>query len=423
VGRTLTEVPGTWSSQFGFGVTVHWEDCTDRAATTCTPIPNAPTTQQSSYTLAPGDVGSFIVVVETATSSGGSTDARSAPVLVTTTSTTALTVSPQPSVTNQTVTLVGTVTAGPGSVGPSGTIAFLDGGTAISGCSGIPVSPTGQAVTIVCQSTFPAAAAQLSAVFAPNPGSAVAGSSSPVDVLSVSRDSTTTSLYVPRTIVSGEPTTFIAQVTPPAVRPGPREPTGTVEFLQDGKPIKGCLAQAIGPTGAVCTITYVSTRTHALTARYQGDGNFAPSASRPHTARVTAHARITSTMRWIFFYTRSYTRVVGLILRGAAHTRVLVTCHGAGCPFSRRIVSVDRRTRCKRKLHGRCRQANRSPGTVNLARIFGSRRLSVGARIAVAITRPGWVGKYYAFTTRPSRVPRVQISCLPPGATRPDNRC
>jgi Bacterial Ig-like domain (group 3) len=422
-GRTLTEVPGTWSSQFGFSVTVHWEDCTDRAATTCTPIPNAPTTQQSSYTLGPGDVGSFIIVVETATSAGGSTDARSAPVLVTTTSTTALTVSPQPSVTNQTVTLMGTVTAGPGSVGPSGTLTFLNGGTAIGGCNGIPVSPTGQAVTIVCQTTFPASAAQLSAVFAPNPGSAVAGSSSPVDVLSVGRDSTTTSLYAAKTIVAGEPTTFIAQVSPPAARPGPLEPTGTVEFLNGGKPIKACRAQPIGPTGATCAITYVSTGTRAVTARYQGDGNFNPSASRPQTPRVVARARIASTMRWSFSVTATYTRVISLMLHGAAHTRVLVTCQGKGCPFGRRVFGVSRPTRCKRTAHRRCHQAKRSTGTINLARVFGSRRLRIGARIGVAITRPGWVGKYYAFTTRPSRVPRVQISCLPPGATRPAKRC
>lgn len=424
VGQTLTEVPGTWSSQLGWSASVRWESCTNSTATTCTPIPNAPNAQQSSYTLGPGDVGSFIIVIETATSTGGSTDARSAPVgIVTTTSTTGLTVTPQPSITNQAVTLTGTVTAGPGSVGPSGTLAFLDGGTPVAGCNGIPVSPIGQAVTIVCQTTFPASAAQLSAVFAPNPGSAVAGSSSPVDVLSVSRDSTVTSLYVPKTIVAGEPITFIAQVSPPAVRPGPLEPTGTVEFLQGGKPIAGCRAQAIGPIGATCTTTYLATRTRVITARYQGDANFDPSASRPHTARVTARARITSTMRWSFFYTRTYTRVVGLVLRGAAHTRVLVTCQGKGCPFSRRIISVTRRTRCKRKVHGRCHQSKRSIGTINLARVFGSRRLRVGARIGVAIARPGWIGKYYAFTTRPSHVPRVQIGCLPPGATRPAKRC
>jgi hypothetical protein len=332
-------------------------------------------------------------------------------------------VSPQPGITNQTETMVATVASGDGSVGPSGTLAFLNGGTPISGCDGIPVSPTGQSVTIVCQTTFPASAAQLSAVFAPNSGAAVAGSSSPVDVLSISRDSTVTSLYVPKTIVAGEPTTFIAQVSPPAARPGPLEPVGTVEFFNGRKRIRGCAAQPIGPTGATCTVTYISTGTRTITARYQGDGNFNPSASRPRTALVVARARVKATMRWSFFYTGTYTRVIALMLQRAAHTHVLVTCHGRGCPFRRRVLSTKRQTRCKRKAHGRCRQVKRPDGTVNLTRIFGGRHLRVGTRIAVAITRPGWVGKYYAFTARPGRQPRIQISCLAPGATRPGKRC
>jgi hypothetical protein len=315
------------------------------------------------------------------------------------------------------------VTAGPGAAGPSGTLTFLDGGAAIGGCNGIPVNPTAQSVTIACQTTFGASAAQLSAVFAPSQGAAVAGSSSPVHVLSVSRDSTVTSLFVPKTIIAGEPITFIAQVSPPAARPGPLEPTGTVEFLRGAKPIAACRAQPIGPSGATCTVTYVSTGTRVITARYQGDTNFDPSASHPKTAHVVVRAHITSTMRWSFYYTSTYTRVVGLMLRGTAHTRVVVTCHGRGCPFSGRIVGLSRPKRCKHKVHGRCPQSKRTAPTINLARIFRKRRLGVGTQIAVAITRPGWVGKYYAFTTRPGRVPRVQISCLPPGATRPGKGC
>lgn len=424
VGHTLTENGGQWANiTLPASDTVQWEECTDSTATTCKDIPNTPTTPGSTYTVVPGDVGSFIVVVETVNAANGTASAQSAPVLATTTSTTGLAVSPQPSITNQSVSLVGTVTAGPGTVGPSGMLTFLDGANPISGCNGIPVSPTGQSVTIACQTTFGASAAQLSAVFAPNPGAAVAGSSSPVDVLSVKRDTTIISLYVPRTIVAGEPTTFIAQVSPPAVRPGPFEPTGTVEFLRGAKPIAACSAQPIGPAGATCTVTYVSTGTRFITARYQGDANFDPSASHPKTAHVVVRARITSTMQWSFSITPSYTKVVGLMLRGAAHTRVLVSCDGRGCPFSRRVVVGNRRSRCRRKAHGRCPQSKRTAATINLARIFGSRRLGVGTQIAVAITRPGWVGKYYAFTTRPGRAPRVQISCLAPGTTRPGRGC
>jgi hypothetical protein len=138
---------------------------------------------------------------------------------------------------------------------------------------------------------------------------------------------------------------------------------------------------------------------------------------------VVARSRISSTMRWSFLFTPTYTKVVGLMVQGAAHTRVLVTCHGKGCPFSHRVFSTNRRKSCKRKVHGRCRETKGSSGTVNLAPAFGSRQLRAGARIVVAITRPGWIGKYFAFTSRPGSQPRIQIGCLAPGATRPGKRC
>ncbi len=332
-------------------------------------------------------------------------------------------VSPQPAITNQTETIAATVTAGVGSVSPSGTLAFLTGGTPISGCDAVPVSATGQTVTIVCQTTFGASVKQLSAVFTPTPGSAVAGSASAVDALSVGRDSTVTTLFVPNPVVAGEPATFIAQVSPPAVRPGPIQPSGNIEFLNGGKPIASCRAQPIGPTGAICTITYVSTGTHAITARYEGDGNFDPSASAPEPANVRARAHVTSTMRWTFFVAPAYTRVLGLLVRDALHTDVVVTCHGKGCSFARRVRAVNRHKVCTQRVHGRCRHTKSSGGTLDVAPDFGSHRLAVGTRIGVAITRPGWIGKYYAFTVRPGRAPRIQISCLPPGATRPGKGC
>ena len=423
-GSTLAEVPGTWTG--ASSVSVQWEDCATSAGTNCTPIPNAPTTIESSYTLGPGDVGRFIVVAEIANGPGGSSTASSPPVgIVTTTSTTALAVSPQPTITNQTETMVATVTSGDGSVRPSGTLAFLDGGAPIGGCDPLPVSPTGQTVTIACQTTFGASVRQLSAVFTPTPGSAVAGSGSAVDALSVGRDSSVTRLFVPNPVTAGVATTFVAQVSPPSVRPGPLQPTGDVEFLNGGKPIESCRAQPIGPTGAICSVTYVSTRTRLITARYLGDNNFDPSASRPKPAIVHARAHITSTMRWTFFVSPAYTRVLSLLVRGALHTHVLVTCHGHGCPFTQRVRAVNRHKVCTRRVHGRCRHTKSSggSGTLNVAPAFGSDRLAVGTRIGVAITRPGWIGRYYAFTVRPGRAPRIQISCLAPGATRPGGGC
>jgi hypothetical protein len=112
VGQTLSETGGSWANiTLPATDSVKWERCPNSSTTNCPAIPNSPTTSPSSYTLVPADVGSFIVVAETVTDSNGQTTAYSAPVgIVTTTSTTALTASPQPSVTNQPVTLVGTVT-------------------------------------------------------------------------------------------------------------------------------------------------------------------------------------------------------------------------------------------------------------------------------------------------------------------------
>ena len=49
--------------------------------------------------------------------------------------------------------------------------------------------------------------------------------------------------------------------------------------------------------------------------------------------------------------------------------------------------------------------------------------LGVGAQITVNIAKPGWVGKTYLFTTRADRAPRIQISCVAPGASKPGQGC
>lgn len=72
-GWILTEIPGTWS---GPRDSVEWERCTDPAGQFCAPIPGA---HGPRYVLGAGDVGNYIVVVETASNSAGVTRASSAP--------------------------------------------------------------------------------------------------------------------------------------------------------------------------------------------------------------------------------------------------------------------------------------------------------------------------------------------------------
>jgi hypothetical protein len=67
VGQTLTESHGSWTNS-PTSYSYQWEDC-DFSGSNCLPISGA--TSQS-YTLAVGDVGSTIVVQETASNAGGS---------------------------------------------------------------------------------------------------------------------------------------------------------------------------------------------------------------------------------------------------------------------------------------------------------------------------------------------------------------
>jgi hypothetical protein len=222
----------------------------------------------------------------------------------------------------------------------------------------------------------------------------------------------------------GVSTTYTATVTPPSTRPGPVEPSGSVEFLDGGQPIGSCLSQPLTNGGATCTVTYMAVGRHSISARYLGDGNFTGSSSAVQAVSavpVPPHVlgTITSTMQWTFFYTPFYTEVRALVLNGApAGSTVRVKCHGRGCPFAAHATIVTKSRRCAAKSRRGC-----SVRSVNLASAFAHRQLRVGAQVAVVIVRRGWIGKYYGFTIQAGRGPRVYIGCLPPGATRPRAHC
>jgi hypothetical protein len=74
-GQTLTAAPGSWQGTLPISFTYVWRRC-DPEGANCSPIADA--TAQT-YTLAPTDVGSTIVVVVTATNRKGSASATSLP--------------------------------------------------------------------------------------------------------------------------------------------------------------------------------------------------------------------------------------------------------------------------------------------------------------------------------------------------------
>ncbi|HWD73731.1 MAG TPA: Ig-like domain-containing protein [Solirubrobacteraceae bacterium] len=284
------------------------------------------------------------------------------------------------------------------------------------------VSPTGQSVTVVCQTSFGASTAVLRAVFTPDPGSTVAGSRSATDSLQVGQDASVISLTTSKSVRPGASTTLTATVTPASSGPGPIQPSGTIEFLDGDQPIASCLGQGLVNGGATCTATFTMAGTHSITASYSGDDNFTGSISSAHAVRVVPAVRgtISSTMQWSFAYTPSYTKILTLVVNGApAGSTVLVKCVGQGCPYVRHATAVRAQSRCG----GKGKRSCSADPSLNLRRGFEQRLLLPGTTITVMISRPGWIGKRYTFGIRARRGPRIRISCVAPGGTRPGVGC
>ena len=422
-GQTLMASPGIWTTN-PTSYTYQWQDC-DSSGHGCAAIAGA---TAATYTLTAVDVGNTIQVRVSGVNGGGSgLAAASAPTgLVHTTSTTSLTTSPGAWVTNEATTLAATVTSQAATAAPSGVVAFLDQGKAISGCGAVPVSPSGQSVTVFCQASFAAGSAQVTATFTPGAGSAVLGSSSPSQTLTIGKDATKTALDASSPLAVDTSTTYTATVAPSTVPGGAIQPSGSVQFLDGGKPIAGCTARPVVSGGATCAIAYSATGRRSIVAQYLGDANFAGSSSSAKTVNVTALAArgtITATMQWTFAYAPSYTRVLTMVINGVpVGATVEIQCRGRGCPFVKRS-SVIARPHCKFKRKGKHKRSCPPSGRANLTGRFHGRPLRPGARITIEIRRPRFVGKYYSFTMRARKQPRVRIGCLAVNGTRPDVGC
>jgi hypothetical protein len=345
-------------------------------------------------------------------------------------STVTLSTVPAAPLTNQLVTLVAIVTVAGGST-PAGTITFLNHGAPIGGCAGLPVATqvSQRLSEAACQARFAASGSpeQLAATFTSSSPNVAAASAAAT--LTVGQGATSTSLDVSNPSVGvGSTATYTAQIG--AADSGPVLPTGSVDFFDGGQRIPSCsgvrLATAGGLATATCTVSYGRSGQHRITAQYYGDANFTGSASSPaqpvnvNSLPPRVLGRIKAVMQWAFYYTPKYTQILALtVKRAPVGASVAVTCRGAGCPYAKRVDRVRRGKVCKPSRRHRCPAAE----TVNLMRGFQHRRLTIGSRVIVKITRAHWVGKYYLFGVRSGRPPSIRISCLAPGRTRPGVGC
>jgi serine protease len=197
---------------------------------------------------------------------------------VTVATTTSLSSSANPATAGIAVTFTASVSGS----APTGTVAFRDGGTPISGCSAVAIGGSGDTRSAVC--TTSALAAGTHTIVAAYGGNATnaASTSAPLSQVidaapPVTTTATTTALASSDSrAAAGATVTFTATVTGSA-------PTGTVRFLDGGASIAGCDAVAIAGAGnartAECATSTLAVGSHAVTARYGGDAANAGSSS------------------------------------------------------------------------------------------------------------------------------------------------
>ena len=181
--------------------------------------------------------------------------------------TTTLVSSATPTPVGANVTFTATVTGN----APTGSVAFTDGGSTISGCGAIALAGSGNTKTASC-STSSLAAGTHSIVAAYSGDAANAGSASaPLAQVIGSKTTSTTTLASslnPSTV--GARVTFTSSVTGNA-------PTGTVAFTDGTNTISKCAAVALAKRGkttttaARCSLNSLTAGTHTIGATYSGD--------------------------------------------------------------------------------------------------------------------------------------------------------
>jgi hypothetical protein len=146
-----------------------------------------------------------------------------------------------------------------------------------------------------------------------------------------------------------------------------------------------------------------------------------PSGSVRKFTTARPSGRVDATMPWTFDPHGRYVTVSQLVVNDApVGGRIVIGCHGHGCP-RRRTLSIDApKARCKVR-HGKrsCARPD-SRVTDDLTPLFADVRLAYGAKLVVRIIKTGEIGELFVFTIRRGGfAPRV--SCLAPGSTKPEH--
>jgi len=76
---------------------------------------------------------------------------------------------------------------------------------------------------------------------------------------------------------------------------------------------------------------------------------------------------------------------------------------------------------CRTKTNKRCTRTRDLARTAASVRLkgFEGKRLPVGAKLTVRVTKEGMIGAVKTLTIRRRKAPSLKTLCLPPGATSP----
>lgn len=184
--------------------------------------------------------------------------------------------SANPSSYGQAVTFSASVSGS--SATPTGTVSFLDGSTAISGCANVSLSNG----TTSCTSS----------ALAGGNHSITASYSGDSNYQTATSNALTQTVNAPKTAASvavassQNPSIVGASVTFTATLGGGSGPTGSVEFLDGASAISGCAAVAVANSSAACSTSALGVGSHSITASYSGDANFTAATSSVITQTV-----------------------------------------------------------------------------------------------------------------------------------------
>lgn len=180
-------------------------------------------------------------------------------------------------------------------------------------------------------------------------------------------------------------------------KPKPRRKVTKLETIGSGS-----YSIATGKSSTV-TLSLNSTGRKLLTARYKVPATLAVTGTASAKKTVTFKYGVISlspSYTWAFGKSFSYATELTLthLPKGS---KVLLACHGHGCPFAKKTFSAPKR------------------GRLALAPALKKRHLSPHSTVTIQITVPHEVGEVVIFTIVSGKSPTETFRCLPPGAHTP----